>query len=243
MIQNTPEWLAVRAGIVTASEANVLVTSKGDIAKGKGVETYLAKKAAERWLGRPLEGFAGTFAMDQGKVLEEDALPKFTLDTGLELDRVGFVTADDGSVGCSPDSLIMGSNVGLECKAPQDAKHVAYLLAGVCPDDYVGQVQCSMLVTGAPYWHFMSYCRGFPELIIRVERDERYIGVLRDAIELFNQRLEGAWKKLVALNGGEPVRLPPPAIRTIGDETTATMPGVDMDALDRFINSPEMNGN
>ncbi len=244
MVQGTPEWLAVRAGIVTASQVGVLVTARGKISEGKGVDSYLAEKIAERWLGRPLDAFAGTFDMDRGKVLEDDALPTFTLETGLDLERVGFVTTDDGTAGCSPDALILGSNVGVETKCPKPETHAKYLLDVGLPDEYRGQVQASMLVTGAAHWWFMSYCPEFPEFIIQVPRDDNYIDVLADAIEQFNFRLEGAWKKLVALNGGrEPVRLPPPKVRTFDDVTTATMPGVVEDALDRFVNSPAMHGN
>lgn len=240
--QGSDEWLNVRLGIPTASEMGVLVTAGGKIAEGKGVHTYLCEKLAEKWLGRPLDLFTGTKATDAGKVLEDDALPKFELETGLDLERVGFVTTDDGRCGCSPDSLIVGSNVGVEAKAPQPHTHVKYLIGGVLPDEYFAQVQASMMICAAPHWWFISYCRGFPELILEVKRDEKYIATLTKAVALFNERLDEAYAKLLKLNGGREPERRKIVTQTDGDVTTATLEGVDVDALDILVNSPEMNG-
>ncbi len=214
MAQGTPEWLAIRAGIPTASEASTLVVhgkKKGELwvpSEGKGVETYAACKLAEWWLGRPLESTKKSFAMDRGTVLEDDALPKFELETGLTLEKVGFITTDDGKwFGCSPDSMIAGEVEGLECKAPMPQTHVKYLNAGKMPDEYFAQVQSSMYATGAKRWWFESYCPGFPELIIEVPRDDVYIEALSSALDLFHERMKRGRANLIRLNCGvEPVR-------------------------------------
>lgn len=245
LIQGSASWLAARAGIVTASECGTLVcrgkkrrpkgTPKPAIedpemwvpSEGKGVETYMALKLAEWWLGRPVDSGFKSSAMDRGTVLEDDALPKFELETGLALERVGFVTTDDGLMGCSPDSMIVESIVGLECKSPLAQTHVKYLLDGGLPDEYFPQVQTSMYVTGAKHWWFMSYCPGFPELIQMVLRDEEYLQAFAVALEGFNARMKAGKAKLKELNGGiEPVRV------SITEEeadgvTTRTLDGID----------------
>ena len=243
MAQGTPEWLAIRAGRATASEVGTLVVhsrKKGEVwtpSEGKGVDTYLSKKLAEWWLGRPLEFTGKTSAMDRGTVLEDDALPKFELETGLTLERVGFITTDDGLFGFSPDSMVVGQIEGVECKAPLPQTHVKYLIGGCLPDEYFAQVQSSMYGTGAAHWWFESYCPGFPELILKVPRDDEYISVLAVALQRFNTRMEEGKAKLIKLNGGiEPVRA------AITEEEangilTATMEGVDAGSLDAFFSS------
>lgn len=236
MPQGTPEWLKVRAGIPTASEVSRLVTpAEMKVSTGKGVASYLAVKLAERWIGRPLDASFKSFAMDNGTVLEEHTLPKFELETGLELERVGFVTTDDGWFGCSPDSLIAGAMAGLECKCPKPETHVGYLLAGELPSDYLGQVQGSMYVTGADHWWFMSYAPGFPELIVKVERDAKYIAVLEKAVWAFREKIERGWELLLKLNGGVmPVHAEITEEEAAG-VVTRTMAGIDLASLDEFF--------
>lgn len=227
--QGTPEWLKCRAGIPTASELSVLVTSKGNISEGQGVRSFLMRKLAERWLGRPLESFHAFGAVDQGKVLEDEAIPFFEMERGIAVERVGFITTDDGKAGCSPDGLMRETKRGLELKCPEPQTHLSYLLAGELPDDYLGQVQGSLLVTGYEAWFFMSYCRHFPALILEVKPDLAYMATLAQALERFNEALDSAYLRLAEMNGGEPNRE-----AFVDTDTVATMAGVSEDALEEF---------
>jgi hypothetical protein len=96
----------------------------------------------------------------------------------------GFITSDDGRIGCSPDGTI-GDDCGLEIKSPQPPAHLKYLIAGVVPPQYLPQVHFSMLVTGFPRWVFVSYSRQFPPLVVEVKRDEAIQTALRDALAKF----------------------------------------------------------
>lgn len=204
-LQGSDEWFTLRAGIPTASDFSQLVTpKKREIAKANAL---LNIKLAERWLGRPLDAVSIGFAGEQGKILEEDAIPRFELDAGMDVTRVGFVT--NHNAGCSPDGLIIHDGKvigGLEVKSPKPETHTDYLLGGTVPDEYFAQCQGGILVTGASVWWFMSYARGFPSLIVKVEPDEQYLATLSTAINLFNERLNKAYARLVDLNGGEPTR-------------------------------------
>lgn len=201
--QNTPEWFRARVGIPTASEFSTLVTAKTrKPSTGEGVRSYGAKKLAERWLGRPVDTFVGSFAMEQGSILEDEAIPAFELDTGLEGKRVGFVLSDCGRFGCSPDLLLHGS--GVEAKCPRPETHVGYLLKGVCPDDYFAQCQGGILVTGFPHWWFVSYARGFPLLVVKVMRDAEYQQVLAESLDSFCDDLDANYRRLVEINGADP---------------------------------------
>lgn len=198
--QNSLEWLSARAGVVTASECDSLVSPKWEIRKGKGVETYLAQKAAERWTGGPISN-AMTLDMEFGKILEEEALPWLSLLFDWKIDRPALITNDNGTIGCSPDGWVDG--IGLEVKCPAPQNHVKYLLSQCVPDDYVAQIQFSMFVSGAKEWRFVSYRRGFPKLVLNVSRDEEAQEAISDALEAFLPRLDDAMDKLTILNGGK----------------------------------------
>ena len=217
----TVEWMLARTGVVTASEFDSLVSPKGKVRTGEGVETYLCKKLAETWLGGPLPAFTA-FAVEQGVILEEQAVPFAELEYELEIRQVGFVSSNDGSIGCSPDGLIGFGQLpldtakptpildlppnasGIEIKCPNLDTHIKYLLANCLPDDYVAQVQGSMYVTGCPTWHFLSYRRYMPPLHLIVERDEKYHAALEEAVDGFLERFEQAMATLIEINGGPP---------------------------------------
>lgn len=198
--QSSVEWMIARAGLVTASEFDQLVTPEFKPRTGQMPQTYLAKKVAERWQGGPLPGF-NVLDMDLGHILEEEAIPWFELENNTAVRRVGLVTTDDGLVGCSPDGLI-GEDSGIEIKCPLAQTHVGYLLAGELPKDYAAQVHGSMWVTGRTSWRFLSYRRHFPALLITVERDEEIQNKISDAMLPFLLKLETAMKRMEELNGG-----------------------------------------
>lgn len=205
--QGSEAWLFARAGIPTASEWDALVSpGKLEIRTGEMPKTYLAQKAAEKWYG-PLPQ-KPVFACEQGSILEERARPWYEFTYGRKIETVGFITDDAGRIGCSPDGLF-DDGVGCEIKCPEIPNHVKYLLAGKLPDEYRLQVQGSMLVTGAASWVFLSYHNSFPKLVLTIERDEKAIGVLREALDQFLEKLDTAYARLCELNGGPPPKRMP----------------------------------
>jgi hypothetical protein len=201
--QGSEAWLWARAGIPTASEWDALVSPvKLEIRTGETPRTYLAQKVAERWYG-PLPQ-PPVFAMEQGNIIEERARPWIEFQYGRPAEQVGFITDDAGRFGCSPDGWFEHECAGLEIKCPQIVTHTKYLLAGKLPDDYRLQVQGSMLVTGAPWWTFLSYHNAMPKLVLKIDRDEKTISVLREALDQFLDKLDAAFLRLVELNGGPP---------------------------------------
>lgn len=208
--QQSVDWFNMRAGIPTASEFDNLVTGDFKIRTGEMPKTYLAQKVAQWWIGGPLPQFTA-FNMEQGNILEEYALPWYELTYDQPINRVGFITTDDGRIGCSPDGLL-GEHSGIEIKCPAIHTHVSYLLAGVLPKDYAAQVHGSMFVTGRPTWKFLSYSRRFPKLLLTVEADAGIQGSLQDALDNFLDRFEAAKKQMIEINGGPPKR-PVPGLR------------------------------
>lgn len=193
-IQGSVQWLDLRLGIPTASELGNLLTPEFKLREGETPRTYLAMKLAEDYLGHPLLDL-NTFSVEQGTILEEQALPWLKLETDWPIKRVGFITTDDGKFGCSPDGLI-GDDCGLEIKCPSAHVHIKYLMNGVVPKDYLPQVHGGMYATGFKKWKFLSYRRNMPALILEVARDEKIIGQIERALEKFHEDFEEGLKKV-----------------------------------------------
>jgi hypothetical protein len=202
--QNSLYWEMARAGVPTASEFDNILTPEFKPRKGLMVESYLAMKLAERWTGSPTPSKA-TLVMDFGHILEERAKPYYTFMFNEEITSVGFVTTDDGKIGCSPDGWI-GADGGIEIKCPEAKTHVKYLMAGELPPDYALQVYGSLFVTGRSWWRFMSYRNKFPAYVTLIERDEKINAVIEETLYDFCDKLDAGFKRLCELNGGPPAR-------------------------------------
>lgn len=168
----------MHVGLPTAGGLDNLLTPEFELRKGETPKTYVYRKVAEAWRGKPLIDLGGSsFAMEQGMILESEAIPFWELTTGRKITRVGFITTDDGRFGCSPDGIIGRVDreppCGIEIKCPAPHTHVKYLADGVIPKEYRAQVFGGMFATGFQKWVFLSYCRGFPPLILEAQKDEQ----------------------------------------------------------------------
>lgn len=184
MEQRSEEWFRARAGRLTASNFHRILTPTGkDSSQWESLAIELCCACI-----RPDEiQWEGNFHTDRGEALEPVACEEFSRVMGLDVEQVGFITHDNGILGCSPDRLVrlMGElRAGLEVKAPLSKNHARYLMDDVVPDIYKAQVHGSMVVTGFKCWYFMSYCPGFPPFIKLIERDE-FTAKLEDALERF----------------------------------------------------------
>jgi len=178
--QGTPEWRSARLAIPTASKFGNILTPTGKASTQAA--GYRLKLLAEWLMGQPAEERV-TEWMERGAQMESEARAWWEMETGETVTQVGFCLHDDGHYGCSPDGLF--ADCGIEIKCPAPHTHVGYLLGGKLPNDYIPQVQGSMLVTGMAAWHFVSYHPDMPPLRVRVERDEKYLASLADALGQF----------------------------------------------------------
>jgi hypothetical protein len=201
--QGSCDWLLLRAGKVTASGLKNILTPAFKIRTGEMAKTYMMQVLAERWIGGNLPQISGVFDLEYGKIIEGEARDFFTMNTGLAVESVAFIEADDERFGASPDGIINDCE-GLELKAPAIVTHLKYLNEGVVPEEYLCQIHGSLYASGFKRWHFCSYRRNFPPLILTVERDEKIMATIAEALELFFENLDAAMAKLVKLNGGLP---------------------------------------
>ena len=168
--QGTDEWLAARLGIATASEINNIITPKGKPTTGEKMRTYACQKAAERET-RFLEDHYQSFDMMRGHFQEEIARDIYSenYDTVTEC---GFITRkiNGVNVGASPDGLV-GEDGGIEIKSRLAKFQVRTIIAGVVPDEYINQIQTTLLITGRKWWDFVQYSNGMPMFVKRVYTD------------------------------------------------------------------------
>jgi putative phage-type endonuclease len=193
VIQGSPEWNTARLGIPTASGFDRIVTTKGE--PSKQALKYMYQLAAERITGVKEETYQNA-AMQRGTEMEAEARAMYELMTGNEVDIVGVCYPDENKLyGCSPDGLI-SKDKSLEIKCPGSAVHVGYLLDGGLPTEYFQQVQGQLLVTGRKWVDFFSFYPGIKPLLIRVERDEKFIKALMVELEVFCKELDKTTERI-----------------------------------------------
>jgi len=192
--QGTDEWLAARAGRITASRvADVLATVKSGEAAAR--RNYRAELVVERMTDLPAERGFVSKEMMWGIEQEPNARFAYEMRTGANVDTVGFIVPDDVDyIGASPDGLV-GIDGGVEIKCLNTANHLATIKAGKIPAKYYPQVQWCMLCSGRSWWDFVSYdprvrIDALQLFIVRVERDDEWIKRTIAEVERFNAEID-----------------------------------------------------
>lgn len=224
MEQGTPEWLVARCGKPTSSCFDKILTPK-KLQISSQADTYANHLLAEFILGYPLDMVEQTEFMERGQELEDRAVETYEEIVGVETDRIGFITTDDGRIGCSPDRLI-GARKLLEIKCPSPAVHVAYMRNKAIDDRYKCQLQGCLWVAERDEVHIVSYHPDIPAVIIPVRRDEEFIAALSAAVTQFADILDCAKRDLEAKYGPfvrRPKEDPP--------DTQFDITGKDIDAV------------
>lgn len=190
--QGTEEWLAVRAGLPTASKADSMVTA-AKLQPSKSIETYARELAAEVLMGGFLpddERFTGNKFTDRGHRLEPEARSLYGLSVIDPVAEVGFIT--NHGAGCSPDSLV-GDTGLLEVKspiAPNWIELAAVIGKDQFPAKYKLQCQFQLWVTERDWCDLVVYHPhdNFGMRSIRACRDESAIAALSKATALVIER-------------------------------------------------------
>jgi hypothetical protein len=186
-IQGSAEWLSLRAGIPTASQFDLIVTPKGQ--PSKSAERYLYTLLAERLMGRPITEHV-SFWMQRGSQMEAEAIAFYEFQRDVKTVPVGLLTNDDETAGASPDRLVDEEGL-LEIKVPKEYIHMGYLLeSGSHYEAYKVQCQGQLWISGRKWTDVLSYHPELPPALVRIERDEKFIQILSNAVETFSLELE-----------------------------------------------------
>lgn len=184
IIQGTDDWHMKRLGIVTASNVNKLVTPAGNIVKGDKVRSYACAIAAQRELMH-IEDSYQSFDMVRGHI-QEDIAREIYNDTHSPVKECGIIINDDHGViiGCSPDGIV-GEDGGIEIKSRLAKFQFSTIIEDEVPNDYVNQIQASLIVSGRDWWDFVQYSNGMPLYVKRVYPDPGRQTTIIGAIVLF----------------------------------------------------------
>lgn len=218
LAQGTDEWRAARCGMLTASEMKLIVTPTGKPARNDKERTHFWELLAQR-VTKHVPATFQSWDMLRGKEDEADARILYA-QKYAPVEEVGFVTNDRWgfTLGCSPDGLV-GEPGMIECKSRAPKYQMETIIGGMMPEDFVIQVQTSLLVTEREWCDFVSYCGGLPMMTVRVFPDPKMQQAILEAAEAFEERMAvalGAYAERLA----GPIRLIPTE-RRIDEEMIA----------------------
>lgn len=218
--QGSPEWLMMKAGVISASRAEDLI---GRDKSGKNWaashKNYRRELAAEILTQGDKER-TGSRQMDYGHKHEASAREIFALHCDSELVEIPFIYGDMFMrYGCSPDALLTDCSAGLEIKNPWTSTvYLAFRWDNEIKQEYIEQCQFSMFVTGLPIWHFCNYdprmkVGAFHQVVI--ERNESRMATFRDAVDQLSFDLDSElaregkrfgfqWEPLKSLHATQP---------------------------------------
>lgn len=188
--QGSDEWLEVRRGKFTASQAVKIITPTGK--KSTSYRGELGRIIAEHLQLQEPENTLVTEWMDRGTEMEDEARAWLEVMTGETVDLMGFVEDESGLLGASPDGVII-NDAGItpvEIKCPKPGTHIQWLLDGVLPSTHRAQVHMQMVLLEASQAVFMSYHPELEPLLVHVDADgytDRLRTYLDDYIEDYRQ--------------------------------------------------------
>jgi len=163
---------------------------------------YAFGLAIERISGEPLDNGFETWQMRRGHELEPDARMEHEMQTGLIVQRAGFVTTDDSVFGASADGLI-GEDGGSEYKCFLAPEKLRAFHIDNDASDVLDQVQGCMWITGRKFWHVGMYCPALAPVGRQLwwrefARDDDYIEALEDDLWQFKLLVDEFEAKLRA---------------------------------------------
>jgi hypothetical protein len=151
---------------------------------------------AERLLQRKIE-FYNSPAMERGLIVEAEAADWYEFDQDVSVQRVGFITDDNHTVGCSPDRLVGDQGV-LEIKAPLPHTQVEYWISGEVSERFRPQLQGQLYVSQRSWVDILCWHDVLPKVVMRVEPDEQFIRTLDRELQIFSFFIESIMDKIRA---------------------------------------------
>jgi hypothetical protein len=195
--QGTPEWLALRLGIATASELDcLLVSGKGEAGFGVAAFTYMDQLIGERITEEAAEIPFQTKATIRGHEQELVARSLYEGREEVSATQVGIIL--NHGIGYSPDGLV--GDVGLiEIKTKLPKFQVGVILADEVPKEHIPQCQGGLWVSEREWIDFISYWPGMPLFVKRMYRDEVMIRKIAERVKTFYEILDERMNKVLGI--------------------------------------------
>jgi predicted phage-related endonuclease len=117
----------------------------------------------------------------------------YSLETGNDVEETGLWLHEIIPAGASPDGFVNDDGL-VEIKCPNSATHIETLQNKKIPRQYFAQVQGQLWITERSWCDFVSFDPRLPEnaqmIVIRVDRDDKYITELEKEIITFLQEVD-----------------------------------------------------
>lgn len=204
-VQGSAEWFEARLGCVTASRvADALATLKNGASSQKR-EAYKMEILTEALTGAVVEHYVSP-AMDFGIQNEGVARAAYEMQTGVEVELIGFAYHPTiKRAGASPDGLV-GEDGLVEIKVPNTGTHLGYLVENIVPEQYAMQMFWQMACTGRKWCDFVSYDPRIPEdfslFVKRLNRDDEFIEHMEAGVRQFIGEVNQMASVLLERRGG-----------------------------------------
>lgn len=187
--QGSPEWLAARAGKVTASRIKDVIASGRGSAPSMTRAAYMGEIVAELLTGLPVGDSFMNADMHRGQELEPDARSMYEQRKRVLVSETGLVLHPRiDRAGASPDGLV-GDDGLLEIKCPKIHVHLGYLMDGKPPAAYLPQMAWQAACCERAWVDFVSYCPALPDdlalFVVRYTPELAYLKQLEGAVVEF----------------------------------------------------------
>ena len=195
--QGTPEWLALRLGIATASELDCLLVS-GRHPTGFGVAafTYMDQLIGERITEEAAELPFQTKATIRGHEQEGVALSLYESREEVKVQKVGIIL--NRGIGYSPDGLV-GTDGLIEIKTKLPKFQVGVILSGEVPKEHVAKCKVGLWASDREWIDFISYWPGMPLFVKRAHRDEAMIRKIAERVKSFYEIMDERMNKVLGV--------------------------------------------
>lgn len=184
--QYSDKYDHLKYGLATSSNFKNIITPSGF--SSEGWMDYACALIAERCTGKKIDTYQSQW-MDRGLIMEQEAADMYSQMRKVDVKKIGFISNDEGTIGCTPDRLI-GDDGLLEIKVPKPSTQIKYLITGEVHKAYWPQLQGQLYVSERRYVDIISYHPTLPPAIMHVERDEAYIACMHKLIFRFNSYIE-----------------------------------------------------
>ena len=195
--QYSDEYDRLKLGIPTSSNFHKIITPQGK--PSKQWREYACLLIAERILQRKIELYNSP-AMERGLIVEADAADWYEFDHDVTVQKIGFVTDDYHTLGCSPDRLV-GDDGLLEIKAPLPHTQVEYWISGEVGERFRPQLQGQLYISQRSWVYILCWHDVLPKVVVRVEPDENFMKALEHELQMFNYFIERVMEKICTTNG------------------------------------------
>ena len=187
--QGSPEWLAARCGLLTASTIGRLITPTLKVADNDTSRGLIETLVAERITGR-IDPIYPNADMQRGTLDEPYARDLYAAEYS-PVTEIGFAvrTINGHKLGASPDGLV-GEYGGLEIKSRSPKLQLKTILSHEIPTANLAQIHACMFVLNKGWWDYCSYAGGWPLHVIQVIRDPLWDAVITDALNAFEESAE-----------------------------------------------------